>query len=326
MAPKDHTISELRPWAIEPHSFVQRQTLADSEAEPCGPHSAQTRSRARAERNCGEKLMNFAVQLPPDRRFRYTTAMNTYPLTQSLVRFVTPIVTLALLFGLTTSQSAADQPAERAAALFNGKNLEGWKLRNEKLDQTWKVVTKVELDKADAKKLVGTGTGGTRDAVLFRAPVEHGSDILTEKSFGDCELHLELMVAKGSNSGVYLMGQYEVQVFDSFGKPNDQISHADMGGIYSVQAPSTNASKAPGEWQTLDILFRAPRFDAAGKKTENAKFVSVTLNGKKIQENLEVKGPTGGELSDTEKPTGPLMLQGDHGVVAYRNITIKTGK
>lgn len=233
------------------------------------------------------------------------------------------LITLSLLVVAPPMLRAAGDKND-AVALFNGKNLDGWKLRDDKLKETWKVVSKVELDAADAKKLVGTGSGGTADAVLFRAPVEHGSDILTEKSYGDCELHLELLVAKESNSGVYLMGQYEVQVFDSFGKPDKELTHADMGGIYSVKAPATNASKAPGQWQTLDIVFRAPRFDAAGKKTENAKFVSVSLNGKKIHENVEVTGPTGGELPGGEKATGPLMLQGDHGVVAYRNITIKT--
>jgi hypothetical protein len=157
---------------------------------------------------------------------------------------------------------------------------------------------------------------------LFRAPVEHGSDLVTEQSFGDCELHIELIVPKDSNSGVYLLGQYEVQVFDSFGKPDDKLAHSDMGGIYGAKAPRTNAGKAPGEWQTLDIKFRAPRFDAAGKKTENARFLKVTLNGKQIHENVEVTGPTGAELPGGEKATGPLMLQGDHGIVAYRNIVV----
>ncbi len=222
---------------------------------------------------------------------------------------------------------AAGQPLpkgdERRVPLFNGKNLDGWKLRDEKLTDTWKVVSQVTLDQTDNKKLVGTGAGGPADAVLFRQPVTHGSDLLTEKTFGDCELHIEVMVPKDSNSGVYLMGQYEVQVLDSFGK-KDPPTAGDMGGIYSTAAPKVNASKPPGEWQTLDVVFRAPRFDATGKKTENARFVSVTLNGKKIHEDVEAKGPTGGQLPGGEKATGPLMLQGDHGVVAYRNITVKT--
>jgi len=260
--------------------------------------------------------------------------MNTNLLAHTRVRSSASILLLAALIGSiplyaaddkapakAVEQAGASKPA--AGVLFNGKDLGGWKMRNEKADPTWKVVSQVALDPNDPNRLIGTGTGGGHDAVLFRAPVEHGTDIITEQSFGDCELHAEIMVAKGSNSGVYLMGRYEVQVFDSFGKPKDKITHADMGGFSSVQAPATNAAKAPGQWQTLDVVFRAPRFDAAGKKTENARFVRVTLNGEKVIEDLEVKGPTGGQISEEEKPTGPLMLQGDHGIVGYRNLTIK---
>jgi hypothetical protein len=238
-------------------------------------------------------------------------------------------VALAALGGWATAMASAQdaKPSSAPAGgtrLFDGKSLAGWKLRTADRKDTWQVVSEVKLDASDAKKLVGRGTGGAADAVLFRAPVEHGSDIITEKAFGDCELHIEVMVPKDSNSGIYLMGQYEVQVFDSFGKPNDKVEHGDMGGIYSVKAPATNASKAPGEWQTYDIVFRAPRFDAAGKKTANAEFVRVVLNGKPVLEHVEVAKPTGGELPGGEQATGPLMLQGDHGVVAYRNITIKS--
>lgn len=251
--------------------------------------------------------------------------MNTQAHYRDIVLFITTALVLSLSPSADAQRAAGDQPPGRVV-LFNGRSLDGWKLRSEPLKDTWEIVSRVAADKVDPKQLVGTGAGGTPDAVLFRAPVKHGSDLLTEQSFGDCELHIELMVAKDSNSGVYLMGQYEVQVFDSFGNPDDKLAHSDMGGIYSVKAPATNASKPSGEWQSLNVVFRAPRFDAAGKKTENAKFLKVTLNGKTIHENVEVKGPTGGELPGGEKPTGPLMLQGDHGVVAYRNITIELAK
>lgn len=84
-----------------------------------------------------------------------------------------------------------------------------------------------------------------------------------------------------------------------------------------------NASKAPGEWQSFDIAFRAPRFDAAGKKTENAKFLKVQHNGKLIHENVEVTGPTRSAAFSDEQAQGPLKLQGDHGPVAFRNIVLK---
>jgi hypothetical protein len=232
------------------------------------------------------------------------------------------LVVVSLL--LSPIVRAADEAAQGGEVLFNGKDLAGWKLRDPKLaDQVWKVVSAVKLDAADPKKLASAGDGGTGDAVLFRQPVPHGSDLFTEKTFGDCEVHVEFVVPKGSNSGVYLMGQYEVQVLDSFGKADDKLGPGDCGGIYHTQKPDINASKAPGEWQSFDIIFRAPRFDAAGKKVQNAKFVKVMHNGKVIHENVDTPAPTGGELPGGEKARGPLLLQGDHGCVAFRNVRVK---
>ena len=95
-----------------------------------------------------------------------------------------------------------------------------------------------------------------------------------------------------------------------------------MGAIYGATVPKVNASKAPGEWQKYVIDFRAPKFDAAGAKTGNAKFLKVELNGTVIHENVEMTGPTPGGLTGKEAATGPIMFQGDHGAVAYRNIKI----
>jgi hypothetical protein len=127
------------------------------------------------------------------------------------------------------------------------------------------------------------------------------------------------MVPKGSNSGIYLMGRYEVQILDSFGR--DKLTYQDMGAIYSVAVPKVNACKKPGEWQKFVIDFQAPRFD--GKlKVANAKFLKVELNDKVIHENVAVtKGATPGALGG-EVAAGPLMLQGDHGPVAFRNLKI----
>jgi hypothetical protein len=233
----------------------------------------------------------------------------------------TNLAAMLLIAVLATSAGAAD-----GDPIFNGKDLSGWKLRSrdEKMKDSWQVFSAVHFDKAQPNLLTGI-TSDSKDAgVLLRPKVSHrGSDIYSEQEFGDIELTLDFMVPKGSNSGVYLMGRYEVQVLDSFGKPDNRLGQGDVGAIYSAAKPSTNAARPPGEWQTFHIVFQAPRFDASGKKTANAKFLSVKLNGREIQKDVEVKGPTGGHLYNDEKPKGPLMFQGDHGIVAFRNVRIK---
>lgn len=154
-------------------------------------------------------------------------------------------------------------------------------------------------------------------------------NLVTTWTHGDIELELEVMIPKGSNSGVYLQGNYEVQLLDSWGVKTPGFG--DIGGIYrnwenepakayAGKAPRINAAKAPGLWQTLKISFQAPRFNAQGEKVENARFVFVELNGVRIHDNLEVPRLTGGPLSNKEVAEGPLMIQGDHGPVAFRNI------
>jgi hypothetical protein len=175
------------------------------------------------------------------------------------------------------------------------------------------------------------GFGGRFAPVLANVvPVEwnkadprKGVDIYTEEKFGDCTVKLEFLITRGSNSGVYLMGEYEVQVQDSFARPPGRaLTLGDMGAIYDAAPPSVNACGVPGTWQTYEIEFVAPKFDAAGNKTANAVFKKILLNGVIVQENVEVKGPTGGGVTMKEAPTGPLMLQGNHGPVAFRNIEI----
>jgi hypothetical protein len=205
---------------------------------------------------------------------------------------------------------------------FNGTDLKGWKLRGDEKKSKW-VVGRATLDPKTPSELQvrvipaqADGGPGVREMVNAKA---HSVDIYTEKKFGDCTIELEVMIPKGSNSGIYVMGEYEVQVFDSYGKK--ELSQGDMGAIYSASSPKVNACKKPGEWQKFVIEFQAPRFED-GKKTRNAKFIKVTLNDQVIQENVEVKGPTPSCLTGKEAPTGPIMLQGDHGPVAYRNIRV----
>ena len=220
---------------------------------------------------------------------------------------------IALSVALAVALTAAVKAAEPIEP-FNGKDLAGWKVTGAPAKTSW-VVGTATLDEKNPGRFVVSKEGN--ELISPRAD----GNIYTERQFGDCVLTLEVMVPKGSNSGVYLQGIYEVQVLDSFGRKG-KPSPGDMGGIYTAAAPKNPKYKAPGEWQTFEIHFLAPRFDASGKKTANGKFTKVVLNGVTIHENVEVKGPTGGGLRGNEAPTGPIMFQGDHGPVAYRNIKI----
>lgn len=174
------------------------------------------------------------------------------------------------------------------------------------------------------------------DEVFVNGPAGKTNHLESKEAFGDIELHIEFLLPKGSNSGIYFQSRYEIQIFDSFGKENPE--HSDCGGIYQRWdeskpnkekgyegiPPRVNATKPLGEWQSYDIIFRAPRFDASGKKIKNAMFEKVVLNGIVIHENEEVTGATREGLDGDEKAYAPLRLQGDHGLVAYRNMRIRT--
>lgn len=157
------------------------------------------------------------------------------------------------------------------------------------------------------------------------------AELLSRFEHGDLDLELDFMMAKNSNSGIYLQGRYELQLLDSWQK--DPVEFGDNGGIYARMVdnvlqdghpPLANASKAPGLWQHLKIRFRAPRFDAAGNKTENARFKEVYLNGTLVQQDAEIGGPTRSAVFSDEKPTGPLVIQGSHGAAAFRNIKYRS--
>ena len=223
---------------------------------------------------------------------------------------------LAFRFAFTSAvvlMAAACAMAADAVEPFNGKDVTGWKFQGDAAKSRW-VVGTVRLKDGNLQEV--EVTPGGKELVN----VSKSADIFTEATFGDCLVELEVFVPKGSNSGIYLMGNYEIQIFDSFGKKEGD-KHG-MGAVYDKTAPKVNPVKAPGEWQKYVIDFRAPKFDAAGKKIANARFVKVTLNGQAIHENVEVVGTTGGPMGP-EVATGPLRFQGDHGPVAYRNLWIR---
>jgi sugar phosphate isomerase/epimerase len=206
-----------------------------------------------------------------------------------------------------------------AVVLFNGKDLvDDWVIKGDKEKSKWVVGTPA-ISAENPKLLVNKGGEGA----MINLASHHGDsfDIYSKETFGDCRIEVEVMVPQGSNSGIYVMGEYEIQVLDSWGR--DKMGPGDMGAVYGASPPPVNACKRPGEWQKYVIDFLAPKFDANGKKTENAKLVKVKLNGQVLHENLEMKSQTPGGVYGREAPEGPLMFQGNHGPVAYRDIIVK---
>jgi hypothetical protein len=170
----------------------------------------------------------------------------------------------------------------KPVSLFNGRDLTGWRVRDPKRADTWRVV----------------------DGVMENTA--HGTDIVTERNFTDFKIHVEFKMVEKGNSGVYLRGRYEVQIEDNFGQEPE--SHR-IGSIYGFITPSSNPSKKATEWQSYDITFIGRR-------------VTVVLNDKTVVDNAEIPGITGGALDSNEGVAGPIMLQGDHEKVYYRNIVI----
>lgn len=158
-------------------------------------------------------------------------------------------------------------------------------------------------------------------------------NLITRETFGDCELHIEYLIAKRSNAGVKFHEVYEIQILDSYGKKD--LDGTGNGGIYPRAdtkkggyldrgiGPKVNASKPAGEWQTLDVVWRSPRIDAKGEKIASARIVKATLNGHVIHEDVELKTPTGGNWMRKETAAGSIMLQSDHGPTAWRNVRIR---
>ncbi len=175
--------------------------------------------------------------------------------------------------------------------LFSGANMDGWELADKGAVSGWNAVDGVMINDPVQKQ--------------GEAHISYGN-LRTTATFEDFNLKLEVNVPKGSNSGVYLRGIYEVQVMDSYGKELD--SH-NMGGLYSRITPSEAAEKPAGEWQKMDI-------------TLYKRYLTVKLNGKTIIDNQPVKGVTGGALTSDQFSPGPILLQGDHGKVSYRNIVL----
>lgn len=218
--------------------------------------------------------------------------------------------------------------------LLNGKNLNGWQYRRNPEKGGWGTTAGVFWGGPEnPKQLKAIAKSGDRivNTMTDFKPVP--ADLFTTEKFGDQELYIEFLLPTESNSGVYVHGLYELQIVDSI-KRDDSAPTALCGSVYDYKrqvnnkyvggvAPLMRAERPAGQWQSFHIWFQAPRFNSAGKKISNAKFIRVLYNGVLIHENVERKAPTRAAMDIPEAATNPLMLQGDHGPVAYRNIYIR---
>lgn len=229
--------------------------------------------------------------------------------------------------GLAALAPVGDAQEADWVDLIGGTDLGAWRQPSGK----WETVGDVTSGPDSPRRLAATPGTGT----IYNGKEGRTGDLLSKQEFGDVELHVEFMVPRQSNSGIYLMGRYEVQVLDSYGVEASAYPGNQCGGIYprwldnrnvGGHAPRVKASKPAGQWQSFDLVFRAPRFDAGGHKIAHARFEKVFHNGVLIHEDAMVTGPTraarfANEADETLK--GPIQLQGDHGPVAYRNLRVR---
>ena len=205
----------------------------------------------------------------------------------------------------TVDPGRPGRPPSDAIVLFDGKDLSGWRGRGG--EPEWKV--------ADGAMTVVPGTG----------------NLTTKRGFGDVQLHIEwrtpaeiVSESQGrGNSGVFLMGLYEVQVLDSWQNPT--YVNGQAASVYKQHVPLVNASRGPGEWQTYDTIFTAPRFDADGG-LESPATVTVLHNGVLVQNHVTLEGPTvfrGAPRYEAHADRLPLMLQDHRNHVSYRNIWVR---
>jgi hypothetical protein len=187
-----------------------------------------------------------------------------------------------------------------------------------------------EIPGARAVTETAPNTSGwvVQNGVLLCSRPHVGNDLVTEQKFTDFELQLEFQVL--GNSGVYLQGRYKLQIVDSWasrpapakdGKKEMAPDTRHCGAVYGRVAPAKNVARPPGEWQTYHVIFRGVRGDA-DKVAQKAR-LTLYWNGEKVIDNAEIDRATAGALDDKLTEAGPLILQGDHGRVAFRNIKVR---
>jgi hypothetical protein len=198
----------------------------------------------------------------------------------------TSFLTLALVAGSMLIVRAAEEQGFRP--LFNGKDTAGWHLRNPQGHNSWKVEDGI------LKNIVNKG--------------EHGTDLVSDAKFLNFTVKYDFMVPDNSNSGFYLRGRHEIQILGDYARGKTALGG--NGALYNFKVPDKFVSKPGDQWQTIEATM-------VGNK------ITIVMNGVKIHDNVECNKPTGGELDNKVDQPGPILLQGDHGTVSFRNIQIK---
>jgi hypothetical protein len=234
----------------------------------------------------------------------------------------------ALIAGMLCLAAHRDARSDDLAwtELIGDRGLEAWR----KPTGAWLVAGDVHIDPRDGSRLEPAPGRG----VLVNGPAGRTRNLLSTEDFGDVEVELEFLIPRDSNSGIKLQGLYEIQIADR--RESGRLTGSDCGGIYpraellpryhhldDGHAPAENAARSAGQWQSLSLRFRAPRFDARGKKIASARLEKVVLNGRTIHQDFELRTPTGHAWRLPEVPRGPILLQADHGPVAFRNLRVR---
>jgi hypothetical protein len=318
--------------------------------------------RAKMETHAQKLANDVLTGMPPDRNTLQDCRSEIEQATNQLLKKANDVVTAEYLTArrflqdLESARKTIEMGGVESPIVVDakGKAIPGAKVA--KVGGRDAIVNKSGEEIKDAKLVQETmpnAVGWTVEKGALICDKPHpGNDLVTVEKFADFELHIEFQATgkRGAyqspynpydsanspygavnGSGVYLQGRYAIHVEDSYGiepklveKDGKKIETLDThqcGAIYGLIAPSKNMAKKPMEWQSFDVVFRGARGES-GKVTHKAR-VTLIWNGEKVIDDAEISGPTGGELDTKVTESGPLILQGDHGKVAYRNIKIR---
>jgi hypothetical protein len=209
---------------------------------------------------------------------------------------------------------ASDQKTIRP---FNGENLDNWERTGRVRRDFWTIGTPA-IDPENPESLIVKDENG--DALISHTFA--GADLHTERKFRDARIEFEVMLPESGNSGLYLMGEYELQLRHQPDADPENPGGMDHGAIARLAPPKKLVIPEPGKWQKILVAYRAPRFNDAGEKTANMRVKRIVIDGQTVQKDVEIPENTLGGITVEEQPEGPAMLQGGERPAAFRNIRI----